>query len=95
MMFSLLDVAPSGYYAWLSNLVSNRAREGRRLLGLISASFNARQGVYVALRIFLDLRDAGEAKLAASIVSLGSCGRMECVPTAATGNRQAAGQPLQ
>lgn len=60
MMCRLLNVAPSGYYAWLSKPVSDRAREDRRLLGLIRASFNESQGVYGAPRVFLDLREAGE-----------------------------------
>jgi len=59
-MCRLLNVAPSGYYAWLTKPVSDRAREDRRLLGLIRASFNASQGVYGAPRVFLDLREAGE-----------------------------------
>lgn len=59
-MCRLLNVAPSGYYAWLSKPVSDRAREDRRLLGLIRASFEESQGVYGAPRVFLDLREAGE-----------------------------------
>jgi putative transposase len=60
MMCRLLDVAPSGYYAWLKNPKSNRAKEDARLLRLIRASFKASQGVYGAPRVFLDLREAGE-----------------------------------
>ena len=60
MMCRLLGVAPSGYYAWLKNPKSNRAREDARLLRLIRASFKASQGVYGAPRVFLDLREAGE-----------------------------------
>ena len=60
MMCRLLDVAPSGYYAWLQQPVSNRAQEDARLLRLIRASFAASHGVYGAPRIFLDLREAGE-----------------------------------
>lgn len=60
MMCELLDVAPSGYYAWLSKPVSDRAQEDKRLLGLIRASFETSQGVYGAPRVFLDLREAGE-----------------------------------
>ena len=56
----VLDVAPSGYYAWLKQPLSNRALEDARLLGLIRASFVASQGVYGAPRVFLDLREAGE-----------------------------------
>lgn len=56
----VLDVAPSGYYAWLKQPLSNRAQEDARLLRLIRASFVASQGVYGAPRVFLDLREAGE-----------------------------------
>lgn len=60
MMCQLLDVATSGYYAWLKKPVSDRAREDKRLVRLIRASFKASQGVYGAPRVFLDLREAGE-----------------------------------
>ena len=56
----MLDVAPSGYYAWLKQPLSNRAKEDARLLRLIRASFIASQGIYGAPRVFLDLREAGE-----------------------------------
>lgn len=59
-MCRLLDVAPSGYYAWLQQPLSNRAQEDVRLLGLIRASFKASHGIYGAPRVFLDLREAGE-----------------------------------
>jgi putative transposase len=61
MMCRLLKVAPSGFYDWLKQPMSNRAREDARLLRLIRASFEASQGVYGAPRVFLDLREAGEA----------------------------------
>jgi putative transposase len=60
-MCSTLGVAPSGYYEWLKHPLSNRAIEDARLLRLIRASFTASQGVYGAPRVFLDLREAGEA----------------------------------
>ena len=56
----VLDVAPSGYDAWLKQPRSNRAKEDARLLRLIRASFIASQGIYGAPRVFLDLREAGE-----------------------------------
>jgi len=59
-MCRLLEVARSGYYAWLQEPVSHRAREDARLLRLIRASFVASHGVYGAPRVFLDLREAGE-----------------------------------
>src|SRR5512137_2953790 len=56
----VLGVAPSGYYEWLKQPLSNRAQEDARLLRLIRASFTASQGIYGAPRVFLDLREAGE-----------------------------------
>lgn len=56
----LLEVAPSGYYAWLCEPLSRRAKEDARLLRLIRASFIASHGIYGAPRVFLDLREAGE-----------------------------------
>jgi len=56
----LLDVTRSGYYAWLKELISNRARDDARLLRLIRASFAASHGIYGSLRVFLDLREVGE-----------------------------------
>ena len=60
VMCRLLDVSRSGFYAWLRNPLSDRAREDQRLLGLIVAAYPASHGVYGAPRIFLDLREAGE-----------------------------------
>ena len=60
VMCHLLDVSRSGFYAWLRNPLSDRAREEQRLLGLIVAAYTASHGVYGAPRIFLDLREAGE-----------------------------------
>src|SRR5438477_2502797 len=59
-MCRVLAVAPSGYYEWLQQPISNRGKEDARLLRLIRASFVASQGVYGAPRVFLDLREAGE-----------------------------------
>lgn len=59
-MCRVLGVAPSGYYAWVQQPISNRAQEDARLLRLIRASFVASHGIYGAPRVFLDLREAGE-----------------------------------
>jgi putative transposase len=56
----VLDVAPSGYYEWLKQPLSNRAQEDAMLLRLIRAAFIASQGIYGAPRVLLDLREAGE-----------------------------------
>lgn len=60
VMCRVLEVAPSGYYAWLKKPVSDRGVEDARLLRLIRASYTASQGIYGAPRVFLDLREAGE-----------------------------------
>jgi putative transposase len=60
MMCRVLEVAPSDYYDWLLQPISNRAQEDARLLRLIRASFVASHGIYGAPRVFLDLREAGE-----------------------------------
>src|SRR3982750_2396544 len=59
-MCRVLGVAPSGYYDWLKQPISNHAQEDARLLRLIRASFIASHGIYGAPRVFLDLREAGE-----------------------------------
>lgn len=59
-MCRVLDVAPSGYYAWLKKPISERDQEDTRLLRLIRASFDRSHGIYGAPRVFLDLREAGE-----------------------------------
>ena len=60
-MCRVLGVHRSGFYAWLHKPLSDRAIEDRRLLTLIRASYAASGGVYGAPRIFLDLRETGEA----------------------------------
>jgi putative transposase len=47
-MCRVLEVAPSGYYDWLLQPISNRAQEDARLLRLIRASFVAGHGIYGA-----------------------------------------------
>ena len=59
-MCRILEVAPSGYYDWLKQPLSNRAQEDARLLRLIRGSFVASHGIYGAPPLFLDLREAGE-----------------------------------
>lgn len=59
-MCRVLEVHRSGYYAWLSSPLSERAKEDRRLLGLIKHSWLASGGVYGQRKVTLDLRDLGE-----------------------------------
>ena len=56
-----LKVHPSGYYAWLSEPKSARAKEDQRLLGLIKHSWLESGGVYGYRKIHDDLREVGES----------------------------------
>ncbi len=55
-----LKVHPRGYYAWLSEPQSLRAKDEHRLLGLIKHSWLESGGVYGYRKIHDDLREAGE-----------------------------------
>lgn len=59
-MCRVLKASRSGFYAWVHRPLSDRAIEDRRLLGLIRASYAASGGIYGSLRVFADLREAGE-----------------------------------
>ena len=59
-MCRILEVTPSGYYAWLKQPLSHRAAENARLLQLIRGSFAASNGIYDSPRVLLDLREVGE-----------------------------------
>jgi putative transposase len=53
-------VSCAGYYSWLKDPLSNRAKEDLRLLDLIRTSYQASHRVYGAPRILQDLRELGE-----------------------------------
>ena len=55
-----LKVHPSGYYAWLTDPQSARAKEDHRLLGLIKHAWLESGGVYGYRKIHDDLRELGE-----------------------------------
>jgi putative transposase len=61
LMCRVLRVARAGFYQWLHQPESERAKEDERLLGLIRDSYAASHGVYGARRVFGDLREAGES----------------------------------
>ena len=56
----LFNVHPSGYYAWLKELKSARARANERLRGHIKQYWLESGGVYGYRKIHDDLREAGE-----------------------------------
>ena len=55
-----LDVHPSGYYAWRRQPLSRRAKENRRLTGLIKQFWLESGGVYGYRKVYADLREFGE-----------------------------------
>lgn len=59
-MCRVLGVHRSGYYAWVAQAGSLRAREDQRLLGLIKHYWLASGTVYGYRKITHDLREAGE-----------------------------------
>jgi putative transposase len=59
-MCRILELAPSGFYAWIHRPLSDRAIENQRLLELIRESYVASGRIYGSPRVFLDLREAGE-----------------------------------
>lgn len=58
-MCRVLGIHRSGFYAWLKNPLSRRAREDERLVEQIRHCWGESDGVYGSPRIFIDLRDAG------------------------------------
>jgi putative transposase len=59
-MCRILEVARSGFYAWIHKPLSDRAIENERLLELIRESYAASGRIYGSPRVYLDLREAGE-----------------------------------
>lgn len=56
----MLEVQPSGFYAWLHNPASDRRKANHRLTGLIKQFWLESGGVYGYRKIHSDLRDVGE-----------------------------------
>lgn len=57
---SMLDVHPSGYYAWRHQPRSKKAKADERLTGLIKQFWLESGGVYGYRKIYSDLREVGE-----------------------------------
>jgi putative transposase len=60
LLCHLLEVHPSGYYSWARQPLSARARNDRRLTGLIKQFWLESDGVYGYRKIHTDLRSVGE-----------------------------------
>lgn len=59
-LLSVLDVSPSGYYAWLDRPESARAQSDRVLTTKILAFHKASRDIYGSPRIHKDLKELGE-----------------------------------
>ena len=59
-MCHVMNVHPSGFYAWKNAPQSNRQREDERMTGLIKQFWLESGGVYGYRKITQDLRDIGE-----------------------------------
>ena len=59
VMCRVLDVSPSGYYAWAKRPVSGRTERDAALTEQIRAAHAASKGTYGAPRLQVDLADAG------------------------------------
>ena len=59
-MCRVLKVNRSGYYAWLASPLSARAKEDRRLAGLIKHAWLESGGIYGYRKVHDDLRELGE-----------------------------------
>ena len=59
-MCKVMQVHPSGYYAWKAEPQSPRARDDQRLLGLLKQAWLESGGIYGYRKLTLDMRDLGE-----------------------------------
>lgn len=59
-MCSVMQVHPSGFYAWRSEPQSLRELDDRRLLGLLKHAWLESGGTYGYRKLTLDMRDLGE-----------------------------------
>lgn len=61
LLCRMMNVHPSGYYAWINQPKSNRQKEDERLLGLIKQFWIESGCVYGYRKVFMDLREFGES----------------------------------
>lgn len=59
-MCKVMQVHPSGYYAWKAQPHSPRAKDDQRLTGLLKQAWLESGGVYGYRKLTLDMRDLGE-----------------------------------
>ncbi|MGV0986648.1 MAG: IS3 family transposase [Limnohabitans sp.] len=57
---TVMDVHPSGYYAWKKQPISDKVRDDQRLLGILKQAWLESGCVYGYRKLTLDMRDLGE-----------------------------------
>lgn len=75
----LLCVHHSGYYKWIKQPDSARARENKRLTALIRESWLESGGIYGSPRIYQDLTEAGETCSVNRVARLMNCARLKAI----------------
>lgn len=60
ILCKMLNVHPSGFYAWLRKPFSNRALEDKRQIGLIEKAWKDSNKIYGYRKLYDDLIDMGE-----------------------------------
>ena len=70
MLCRVMQVSPSGFYAWRDRPISAHARRDRRLRVLVRASHEASRCRYGSPRVHEDLREQGEAVSRKRVVRL-------------------------
>jgi putative transposase len=59
-MCKVLQVHPSGYYAWKAEPLSLRAKDDERITGMLKHAWLESGGIYGYRKLTLDMRDLGE-----------------------------------
>jgi len=59
VMYRIFKLHPSGFYAWLTKPISDRAMEDQRLLKLIKVFYIASGATYGSPWVHGDLRESG------------------------------------
>ncbi|CAM3955013.1 IS3 family transposase [Paracidovorax anthurii] len=59
-MCQMMQIHPSGYYAWKAQPLSPRAKDDQRLMGLLKQAWLGSGGVYGYRKLTLDMRNLGE-----------------------------------
>jgi len=83
----VMDVHPSGYYAWKKHPLSEKMSDDQRLLGLLKQAWLESGCVYGYRKLTLDMRDLGE-RCGTNTASPDCCAARASIHRRATGVAQ-------